>query len=301
MAIYKATHHAHYAQIPNATLRDKSLSFEARGVLAMLLSLPDNWSVNVAWICSQSGSAGRDKVTRILKELQAAGYMVKRLAKDESGKITGTDWDVHPYPATEQLETRRTEKPSSGESDTTKKGLYKERELQNNPVRKPRTKKPEAFKLFFEQYPEHRKGGTDATAWKKWKSEKLAEQDAELALAWVMRANQVQGWSVSNFVKGITKFIEERMWLTPVEKVTNGISDQRSAKGNQQSSESPHDRRQRELQEWYQRQTSRDEPQCGDGLGSNDGDVQQQVGIEEWGDAAGGSEITLDDGDWSVS
>jgi len=163
MAIYKATHHAHYAQIPNATLRDKSLSFEARGVLAMLLSLPDNWSVNVAWICSQSGNAGRDKVTRILKELQAAGYMVKRLAKDESGKITGTDWDVHPYPATEQLETRRTEKPSSGESDTTNKGLYKERELQTigssddkpeEVKQKTKNQYPKEFEAIWKEKPE---------------------------------------------------------------------------------------------------------------------------------------------------
>ena len=96
----------------------------------MLLSLPDNWSVNVAWICNQSCNAGRDKVTRILKELQKSGYMVKRLAKDTHGRITGTDWDVHPEPTSVQLETRTTEKPSSGKSDTTNKDSQEERELQ---------------------------------------------------------------------------------------------------------------------------------------------------------------------------
>lgn len=299
MAIYKATHHAHYAQIPNATLRDKSLSFEARGVLAMLLSLPDNWSVNVAWICNQSGNAGRDKVTRILKELQAAGYMVKRLAKDKSGKITGTDWDVHPYPITEQLETRCTEKPSYGESDTTNKGLYKKGELQNNPVRKTRTKKPEAFKQFFEQYPEHRKGGTDSTAWKKWKSERLTESDADKALAWIMRANQVARWSDSKYVKGITKFIEERMWLTPVEKITNGISDQCGTKSNQPAADI-YAERQAKLDQWEQQMLAGANEQCKNALGQDAGDLRQQMEPGQWGDAADRPAITLDDSDWQT-
>lgn len=128
MAIFKAKHESHYAQIPNSTLRDDRLSFEARGVLAMILSLPDDWSINVAWICKQSPSAGRDKVTRILKELQDFGYMVKRVKQNEDGKLAGVDWDVHCYPV--QLENRTTGNPLSGKSDTTKKELYKEREKQ---------------------------------------------------------------------------------------------------------------------------------------------------------------------------
>lgn len=129
MAIYKAKQESHYAQIPNATLRDKNLSFEARGVLAMILSLPDDWSVNVTWICNQAFSgAGRDRVTRILKELQEAGYMAKRVKQKDDGTLAGVDWDVYQTPV--QLDNRCPENPLSGKSNTTKKELYKERELQ---------------------------------------------------------------------------------------------------------------------------------------------------------------------------
>lgn len=264
----------------------------------MLLSLPDNWSVNVAWICSQSCNAGRDKVTRILKELQKSGYMVKRLAKDAHGRITGTDWDVHPEPTAVQLETRATGKPSSGKSDTTNKDSQEERELQNNYVRKPRTKKPEAFKLFFEQYPVHRKGGTDATAWKKWKAEKLTDQDAELALAWVMRANQVAGWSESNFVKGITKFIAERMWLTPVERVTNGISNQCGTQSDQPTD--IYADRQARLDQWEQQMLAGANEQCKNAMGSDAGDLRQQVEPGQRGYAADRPAITLVDSDWQA-
>ncbi|WP_157369221.1 helix-turn-helix domain-containing protein [Algicola sagamiensis] len=84
---------------------------------------------------------------------------------------------------------------------------------------KKRQTKPDAFKAMFAAYPKHRKGGTDATAWKVWKSENLTEQDAQSALDWLSLAAQTDpDWGTDAggcFVYGITKFIRERMWLTP--------------------------------------------------------------------------------------
>ncbi len=83
-----------------------------------------------------------------------------------------------------------------------------------------RTKKPESFKLFFKQYPEHRKGGNDSQAWKVWKSEKLTDQDAQAAHDWLIEAEKANAdWRTKaggQFVFGITKFIREQKWLTPV-------------------------------------------------------------------------------------
>lgn len=83
-----------------------------------------------------------------------------------------------------------------------------------------RNTKPEAFKQFFEEYPAHRKGGTDLTAWKKWKSKNLTDQDAQKALEW-LRASALgdpQTWGANSkgqYALGITKFIDEQTWLTP--------------------------------------------------------------------------------------
>ena len=296
MAIFKAKHESHYAQIPNSTLRDDRLSFEARGVLAMILSLPDDWSINVAWICKQSPSAGRDKVTRILKELQDFGYMVKRVKQNEDGKLAGVDWDVHCYPV--QLENRTTGNPLPGKSDTTKKELNKEREKQSKPVRS-RTTKPEAFKQFFDQYPGHRKGGSDSAAWKKWKSEKLTEQDAEMALSWVIRASAVPGWSESRFVMGIVNFIGQRMWLTDVEKIANEISPAVSTTGNQPAADI-HAQRQAKLDEWERQMHAAGHGQCQNAVGSNGGDLWWQVDSGQRGDATDRPAITLDDSDWKA-
>lgn len=95
MAIFKARLDSNYVIISNKTAQDNRLSFEARGVLAMLLSMPDDWSVNVSWIQKQS-TAGRDKVNRIIKELIDCGYMRKDQPRNQQGKFTSQDYFVYP-------------------------------------------------------------------------------------------------------------------------------------------------------------------------------------------------------------
>ncbi len=84
-----------------------------------------------------------------------------------------------------------------------------------------RISKPQSFKDFFTAYPIHRKGGSDSSAWKAWKSEKLTADDALLAIDWLIKsASQNPDWlpaANGQFVYGITKFIRERIWLTPAQ------------------------------------------------------------------------------------
>lgn len=86
----------------------------------------------------------------------------------------------------------------------------------------PTTSVKSVFNAFFKAYPAHRKGGSDAAAWKAWKSEKLTDQDCVLAVEWLKNAVAVDSsWGFSangQFVLGITKFIRERHWLTPLPK-----------------------------------------------------------------------------------
>jgi phage replication O-like protein O len=77
-----------------------------------------------------------------------------------------------------------------------------------------------SFNAFFKQYPNHRKGGSDSSAWTAWKSEKLTDQDCEAAIDWLTQAAQRDSsWGVSangQFVLGVTKFIRNKTWLTPL-------------------------------------------------------------------------------------
>lgn len=124
MAIFKAKVDSNYATIPNSALQDDSLSYEATGLLAMMLSLPDDWEIHKTWLQSQKIKCGRDKLSSIMKELVDSGYVRKQVKQDESGKLDGVDWLVYAEP-TVLLKNRQTVSPSDVKSDTTKETSIK--------------------------------------------------------------------------------------------------------------------------------------------------------------------------------
>lgn len=70
------------------TAQDDRLSWEARGLLAYLLSKADNWKVRLGDL-RREGGAGRDQVRRILKELETARYMMRERVRIGRGRF---DW-----------------------------------------------------------------------------------------------------------------------------------------------------------------------------------------------------------------
>lgn len=118
MAIFKAKVESQFSVIANAALQDSRLSYEATGLLAMMLSLPDDWEIHKTWLQNQKVKCGRDKLTNMMKELVETGYVRKVVKQDESGRLDGVDWLV--YGEAVQLENRTTEKPSNGKPVTTK-------------------------------------------------------------------------------------------------------------------------------------------------------------------------------------
>ena len=85
-----------YTMIANATLQDTSISLEARGLLTYLLSKPDTWTVVVTWLQTEM-NVGREKLNRIIKELENAGYIETRIVRD-GGQFAQYERIVHESP-----------------------------------------------------------------------------------------------------------------------------------------------------------------------------------------------------------
>lgn len=84
---------AGYTKLANAFLQDSRLSYETKGLLAELLSRPDDWEIRAETLV-KSGKAGRDKVWRMLREAEELGYAASRQARTERGKFQRLDYVV---------------------------------------------------------------------------------------------------------------------------------------------------------------------------------------------------------------
>ena len=90
-----------WVQIDHRTVEDKRLSWKARGMLAYLLSKPDSWVVYTAEL-TKASPGGRDAVLAGLRELEAAGYIVRKRTHDPtSGKWDSVNMHVYERPQTE--------------------------------------------------------------------------------------------------------------------------------------------------------------------------------------------------------
>jgi hypothetical protein len=84
--IFRAHGDRGYTKLRNAFLQDRRISDETRGLVARLLSLPDDWEVTVQSIIA-SGKAGRDKVYRMIKEAELYGYVKPERERGDAGKL----------------------------------------------------------------------------------------------------------------------------------------------------------------------------------------------------------------------
>ena len=74
MAVFRIERTRDYTVMSNHHLRNEKLSLKAKGLLSMMLSLPDDWNYTtrgLAKICKE----GVDAIGGALRELETAGYI----------------------------------------------------------------------------------------------------------------------------------------------------------------------------------------------------------------------------------
>ena len=79
-----------YVTISNEVMRDKDLSLKAKGLYALVMSLPDDWDFTLKGICAIS-KENYTAVNSAIKELIDAGYCTREQAKAD-GRFTGYDY-----------------------------------------------------------------------------------------------------------------------------------------------------------------------------------------------------------------
>ena len=114
MAIFRIERTRDYTVMSNHHLRNGKLSLKAKGLLSMMLSLPEDWNYTtrgLAKICKE----GVDAIGGALRELEAAGYIVRHQMRDRQGRISDTEYVIYEQP---QPKAPDTPQPDTASPDT---------------------------------------------------------------------------------------------------------------------------------------------------------------------------------------
>ena len=97
MAVFRIEKTRDYTVMSNHHLRNAGLSLKSKGLLSMMLSLPEDWNYTtrgLAKICKE----GTDSIGSALKELERAGYIVRNRLRDSKGKIVDVEYVIYETP-----------------------------------------------------------------------------------------------------------------------------------------------------------------------------------------------------------
>ena len=99
MAVFRINKTRDYTVMSNHHLRNTALSLKAKGLLSLMLSLPDNWDYTtkgLASICKD----GIDSICSAVKELEQHGYIVRERVRNDKGQLTTIEYTILEQPET---------------------------------------------------------------------------------------------------------------------------------------------------------------------------------------------------------
>ena len=124
MAVFRVERTQNYTVMSNYHLRDKGLSLKAKGLLSLMLSLPEDWDYTLSGLARIS-LEGKDAIRAAVVELEKAGYVQRRQTTDKKGKFASNEYIIREYPVSHEpppegpssanplSENPTTEKPST--------------------------------------------------------------------------------------------------------------------------------------------------------------------------------------------
>lgn len=114
MAVFRVAKTDNYTVMSNEHFKDKNMSLKAKGLLSLMLSLPDEWDYSISGLVALSKD-GKDSVMGALNELEELGYLSRSREVDERGRFCGYNYSVYEIPVAENpyAENPNTEKPNA--------------------------------------------------------------------------------------------------------------------------------------------------------------------------------------------
>ena len=103
MAVFRVEKTKDYTVMSNHHLRNTALSLKAKGLMSLMLSLPEDWDYTLkglACICKD----GVDSISGAIKELERHGYLSRKRLRLPNGRLGDIEYTIHEKPETLDIE-----------------------------------------------------------------------------------------------------------------------------------------------------------------------------------------------------
>lgn len=137
--VFRVVKTKNYTMMSNQHLKDKRLTLKAKGLMSVMLSLPENWDYTLRGLSAIS-KEGVDAISEAVKELERSGYVIRNRKRDERGRLSGTEYLIY-----EDCHMNSQPAPDAPEPEKPKRENPRlENPVQEKPVQEnPKQEKPE--------------------------------------------------------------------------------------------------------------------------------------------------------------
>lgn len=123
MSVFRINKTNNYTVMSNHHFKEKKMSLKAKGLLSLMLSLPDDWDYSISGLATLSKD-GKDSIMSALAELEKFGYLTRTRLTNEKGQFAGIEYNIYEIPqpkepiaensnsANENAENANSEKPA---------------------------------------------------------------------------------------------------------------------------------------------------------------------------------------------
>jgi DnaD/phage-associated family protein len=130
MGVIRVQKNSNYVVMSKVGLHDDRLSWKAKGLLAYMLSMPDDWIFYNEELMKHSPD-GSSTFKAAMKELREYGYVVRRKKQDEKGRFVGWETIVYEHPVENEEDNRQIENRQSKNRPSENDQLLNNKELNN--------------------------------------------------------------------------------------------------------------------------------------------------------------------------
>ena len=219
MAVYRVEKTGDYTVLSNYHLRDPRLKLSAKGLLSLVLSLPEDWEYSIEGLAAL-GPEGKDAVRSAIKQLEACGYVTRQQSHGAGGQFSINEYVIRerPVDAPPLAGFPPTVKPPTGKPSTENPtDLNKDIQIPPKAPKRGRRGeakevpdwKPERFNGFWKFYPRGEAKQQAIRAWDRLKpSDELIDRMG-LALKRQMRSAD---WLAGVGVPYASTWLNQRRW-----------------------------------------------------------------------------------------